>query len=147
MCQRISVLNKYEGIILSLSSRWELLKKIISLFPYTIPNCKIVIRPNRSNQILRYEVRKNSRDVNIKIDDQELEDLKQPSKRDLPGQLTQQLQKFSDMDSKVMKAIRCVIESKNTKNLSEQKEEKLWSQIKSMESQLKILTEMLAKKN
>jgi dihydrofolate reductase len=151
LCQRISVLDKYERIILGRSG-WRWLKSIISIFPYTIPQGKIVIRPNRSSEILTLRPRHSSRDVSVKIEDgqeQELQTLKNNSSLEkiIPSrQLAQKLEKYSAMDPKIMKRIRGVLEERNEKQLRDQKEEALWKHIRSMESQLKMLTDVLIKK-
>lgn len=152
LCQRISVLYKYERIILSRSGSWRWLKSIISIFPLTIPQGKIVIRPNKANEILTLKSRPSSRDVSIKIEDgqeQELQTLNNNSSLEkiIPSRrLTQKLEKYSAaMDPKIMKRIRSVLEERNEKKLREHREESLWNHIRSMESQLKILTDVVTK--
>lgn len=151
MCQRISVLNKYERIILSRSGSWRWLKSIISIFPHTIPNGKIVIRPNKSNEILAMKSRQSSRDVSIKIEDgqeQELQNLNNNSSLQeiIPSRLIKQkLEKYSTMDPKIMKKIRSVLEERNEKRMKDQREDALWSHIRSMESQMKILSDLMIK--
>lgn len=151
LCQRISVLNKYERIILSRSGSWRWLKSIISIFPHTIPNGKIVIRPNKSNEILAMKSRQSSRDVSIKIEDgqeQELQNLNNNSSLQeiIPSRLIKQkLEKYSTMDPKIMKKIRSVLEERNEKRMKDQREDALWSHIRSMESQMKILSDLMIK--
>lgn len=150
LCQRISVLNKYEKIILSRSGSWRWLKSIISIFPHTIPNGKIVIRPNRSNEILTLKARQSSRDVSIKIDDgqeQELQNLNNSSlEKIIPNlRISQKLERYSAMDPKIMKAIRVVLDQRNQNKLRERKEEVLLAQIRSMKSELKILSDFMMK--
>lgn len=151
LCQRIDVLYKYERNILSRSGSWRWLKSIISIFPNTIPNGKIVIRPNKSNAILIMQARQSSRDVSIKIEDgqeQELQNLNNNSSLEkiIPGRfLPQKLEKYSTMDPKIMKRVRCVIEERNERNTREKREDALWNHIRSMESQIKILTDLMMK--
>lgn len=153
LCQRICVLSKYERIILSRSGSWRWLKSIISIFPHTIPNGKIVIRPNKSNEILTMKTRRSSRDVSVKVEDgheQELQNLNNNSSLQeiIPSRLlTQKLEKYSSMDPKIMKKIRCVLEERNEKKVKDQREDALWSQIRSMESQLKFLSDLMMKKS
>lgn len=153
LCQRIDVLYKYERTILSRSGSWRWLKSIISIFPNTIPNGKIVIRPNKSNAILIMQARQSSRDVSIKIEDgqeQELQNLNNNSSLEkiIPGRfLPQKLEKYSTMDPKIMKRVRRVIEERNERNSREQREDALWNHIRSMESQLKILTDLVKSKS
>lgn len=145
------MLNKYEKIILSRSSSWRWLKSIISIFPHTIPNGKIVIRPNRSNEILTLKARQSSRDVSIKIEEgqeQELHTLNNNSSLEkiIPTlRISQKLEKYSAMDPKIMKAIRRVLEQRNENKLRDEKEEALWKLCRKMESQLKILSDFVMK--
>jgi hypothetical protein len=151
LCQRIAVLDKYEKIILGRSG-WRLLKALISIFPYTIPNGKIVIRPNKSNEILTLKPRHSSRDVS-KIEDgqeQEMQTLNNNSSLEkiIPSrQLAQKLEKYSAMDPKIMKRIRSVLQERNERRIREEREEALFKQVQRMESQLKMLTDLLTKKN
>lgn len=151
LCQRIKVLYQYERIILSRSGSWRWLKSIISIFPYTIPHGRIIIRPNRGNEILTLKSQQSSREVSIKIEDgqeQELQNLNNNSSLEkiIPsGLLTQKLVKYSTMDPKIMKRIRSVLEDKNEKISREKREDALWNHIRSMESQLKILTDVIMK--
>lgn len=153
LCQRIQVLYKYERIILSRSGSWRWLKSIISIFPFTIPRGKIVIRPNRGNEILTLRSQQSSREVSIKIEDgqeQELQNLNNNSSLEkiIPsGLLTQKLVKYSTMDPKIMKRIRCVLEERNVKKSRDRKEEALWNHIRSMESQLRILSDLIIRRN
>lgn len=151
LCQRIKVLHQYERIILSRSRSWRWLKSIISIFPFTIPQGKIIIRPNRGNQILIYREKESSRDVSIRIEDgqeQELQNLNNNSSLEkiVPkGLLQQKLVKYSSMDPKIMKHIRNVLEQRSEKTLQKRREDELRDQIHSMESQLKILTDFVMK--
>lgn len=145
------MLYKYEKIILSRSGSWRWLKSIISIFPNTIPNGKIVIRPNRSNEILTLKSRQSSRDVSIKIEEgqeQELQNLNNNSSLEkiIPNlRISQKLEKYSTMDPKIMKAIRTVLEQRVENKQREQKDNALLSHIRSMESQLKILSDYVMK--
>lgn len=151
LCQRIKVLYQYEQVILSRSGSWRWLKAIISIFPFTVPHGKIVIRPNRSNEILTLVSPQSSREVSIKIEDgqeQELQNLNNNSSLEkiIPSEmLKQKLVKYSTMDPKIMKRIRCVLEDRNEKMLRDRRENALMSHIRSMESQLKILTDLMMK--
>jgi len=145
------VLYKYEKIILSRSKSWRWLKAIISIFPYTVPKGQIVIRPNSSNEILTLKPRQSSRDVSIKIEDgqeQELQTLNNNSSLEkiIPSRVqAMRLEKYSTMDPKIMKRVRSVIEESNEKRSKEEREEALQKQIKSMQSQLKHLTDLILK--
>lgn len=94
--------------------------------------------------------RQSSRDASIKIEDgqeQELQNLNNNSSIDkiIPGHRKFNLEKYSSMDPKIMKKIRCVLEERNKKRLKEQREETLMNRVRSMESQLKILTDLMMK--
>lgn len=149
LCQRIAVLDKYEKIILGRSG-WRTLKAYISIFPYTVPNGKVVIRPNKSNEILTMKPRQASRDASVRVEDgqeQELQTLKNSSLEEIiPNrQLAQKLERFSTLDPKIMKNIRSVLEQRNENRLKEEREDALRKQIQRMESQLKMLTDLLTK--
>ena len=149
LCQRINVLNKYEKIILSRSGSWHWLKSIISVFPYTIPDGNITILPNKSNEVLALKSRETgNRDISIKIDDvqeQELQNLNNNGKpaRTSPGES----QKISSMDPKIMKKIRCVLEARNDKAAQAKRDGEVTNRIRSIESQLKYLTDLLTQRN
>ncbi|CRK86613.1 CLUMA_CG000450, isoform A [Clunio marinus] len=148
LCQRINVLTEYERIILGRSG-WRWVKSIISIFPYTIPQGRIVIHPNRRNEILTMKSRSSSQDVSIKVEDgqeQELQTLNNNSsiEKIIPSRrLTEKLEKYSRMDPKIMKRIRSVLEERNEKRNKQQREETLWDHIRSMELQLKVLTDLI----
>ena len=152
LCQRINVLFKYEQIILSRSGSWRWLKAIISVFPYTIPEGTIIIRPTKANEILLMRSRKSSRDISIKVEDgqaQELQNLNNNSSLDkiIPGRKRFNLESYSKMDPKIMKKIRCVLDEKKEKRLKNQQDESLVNRIHSMESQMKILTDLIKNQN
>jgi hypothetical protein len=110
-----------------------------------------VIRPSKANEILLLRSRKSSRDIAIKVEDgqvQELQNLNNNSSRDkiLPRRRFN-LEKYSSMDPKIMKKIRSVLEERNEKRLKNDREESLMSRIRSMESQLKIITDMIKSQN
>jgi hypothetical protein len=144
------VLTQYEKIILN-RSQWRWLKALISIFPYTVPNGKIVIRPNKSNEILTMKPHQSSQDIRVKIEDgqeQELQTLNNNSSLEMiiPSRhLAQKLEKYSAMDPKIMKRIRAVLEERNEKRVKEEREDALRKQIQRMETQLKMLTDLLTK--
>lgn len=154
LSQRISVLNKYEKIILSRSGSWRWLKAIISIFPNTIPEGKIVIRPNKSNEIFVHKPAGGSRDVSIKIEDgheQELQNLNNNSSvekifpRNLPAPRI--MARYSTMDPKIMKKIRNVLEERCEKKVQQDREAALSNRLRSVETQLKMLIDVLMKKS
>lgn len=137
------------------SGSWRWLKSIISIFPHTIPDGKIVIHPNRSNEILTRKAPESSRDVSIKIEDgcldqQELQQLNNNSSLEkiIPGRhLPKKFEKYSTMDPKIMKKIRGVLENRCEKKAQEERDNAVWNRLRSMESQLKIITDLLLKKS
>lgn len=141
LCERIKVLSKYERVILGSSG--SLFKKIISLFPYTVPRGKIVIHPDNYNEIMTYKVTPISKDVSINIgDDQELQNLNNNHlslKRLIPNQkISDQLERYSrGMDKKVMKKIRIIFDEKKQQENDEMTA--LKKQLSSMDSEIKIL--------
>lgn len=149
LCQRIAVLTKYERIVMSLSG-WQWLKRMISIFPHIVPRGKIIIRPNKSNEILTFPSLSLSRDVNTKIDidqDQELQMLNNKSslEKTVPSRSIVKLEKYSTMDPKIMKAIRRVLDEKKDKSQQDAKDDKALIRIKGLESQIKILTDAIMK--
>lgn len=147
-CERINILNRYESIILTRSDSWGFLKKLISIFPYTVPNGKIVIHPDKSNEILTHKISSSNRDIAIKIgDDQELQNLNNniALKTFIPNQrLSNKLQKYSTgMDPKIMKKIRIILEER--KQMKNDNDQELINRINSMESEIKILKSSIAK--
>lgn len=145
-CERINVLNKYERMILGRNWRW--LKKMISVFPYTIPHGKIVIHPDKNNEILTYKVSNSNKDISINIgDEQELQNLNNniALKRIIPNKaISDKLQKYSSgMDCKIMKKIRIVLEER--KQAKNDEDSALLNRLSSMESEVKILKSTIIK--
>jgi hypothetical protein len=136
LCERVKLLRKYEKIILSRSFGFmQRFKKNISVFPYTIPFGKIVIHPDKRNEILTY---KESSDVTINMEEQELQSLNNNTslKKLLPA--SKKLQKYSKgMDNKIMKKIRVIFDER--KENKDEKIDDLKSKVSSMESEIKIL--------
>jgi len=132
LCQRISVLNKYENIILNRSGcHW--LKKLISIFPHTIPQGDIEIHINKSNRIFTHN-------------DDELQTLKNNTtlEKVVPTTISKKLESYlSMMDPKIMKKIRCVLEKRIEKKAQEERDNFLTDRITKMESQLRTLTDLL----
>lgn len=142
-------MGKYEKIILSRTG-WEWLKRKISIFPHTVPQGKIVIRPNKSNEVLTFPSRPSSRDVSIRIEngqEQELETLNNNSSLEkiIAKPEAVLLEKHSQMDPKIMKEIRRVLEERKVKTQQDAKDDKLLNRVKGLESQLKILTDAIMK--
>lgn len=141
-CERINLLNKYERIILNCSG-WRFIKKYISVFPYTIPKGKIVIHPDKNNEILTYKDNPLTKDVSINItngDQQELQYLNNNAlKRIIPNQrLSAKLEKYyKAIDPKIMKSIRSVLEEKKKK--AHEHESSMTNRLISMESEVKML--------
>ena len=145
-CERINVLNKYERMILG--RNWRLLKNMISVFPYTIPHGKIIIHPEKNNEILTYKVSNSNKDISINMgDEQELQNLNNniSLKRIIPNKaISDKLQKYSSgMDNKIMKKIRIILEErKQSKN---DEDTSLLNRISSLESEIKILKSNIMK--
>ena len=57
------------------------------------------------------------------------------------------MNKYSKMDKKIMKRIKCVLNSRTEENCQKMEADKLWSTIRNMEHQLKTLTELIIKNN
>lgn len=55
------------------------------------------------------------------------------------------LEKHSQMDPKIMKEIRRVLEERKVKTQQDAKDDKLLNRVKGLESQLKILTDAIMK--
>jgi len=145
-CERINVLNKYERIILGRNWRW--LKNMISVFPYTISHGKIVIHPDKNNEILTYKVSNSNKDISINMgDEQELQNLNNniAMKRIIPSKaISDKLQKYSSgMNNKIMKKIRIILEER--KQAKNDEDSALTNRISSMESEIKILKSSIIK--
>lgn len=127
-------------------SGWLWLKRMISIFPHIVPRGKIVIRPNKSNEILTFPSLSLSRDLNTKIDiDQEQELQMLNNEKAGPSRSIVRLEKYSTMDPKIMKAIRRVLDEKKDKMQQDAKDDKALHRIKGLESQIKILTDAIMK--
>lgn len=137
LCERIKVLRKYEEIILSRSRRWHWLKKTTSIFPYAIPLGKIIIRPDKNNEILTY---KETSSVTINIDDGEHELQSVNKNISLRKQLIagQNLENYSQkMNGKIMKKIRKIFDEQKEKN--DDQINALEARISCLESEIRLL--------
>lgn len=153
LIQRIHVLDSYERIIFNRKSMMKSqigprLRSFISLFPATIPNGKIIIRPSRNNEILTFKQNTAMRNLNTSA---ELEAISNRSFRKITinENLLAKLQKYSSMSSSIMKQVRNVLAIKEDERLKEANENKLRSDIASiknqMDSQLRLINELLSK--
>lgn len=153
LIQRIQVLDSYEKIIFNRNSRIKSrvgpsLRSFISLFPMTIPNGKIIIRPSRNNEILTFKNTHNLRNQNSSI---ELEVIRSRSFRKITinEQLLARLQKYSQMSSSIMKKVRNIMAEKEEQKIVEMNESRLREDIASirnqMDNQLRLINELLSK--
>lgn len=156
LIQRIQVLDSYERIIFNRNSRMKSrvgpwLRSFISLFPSTIPNGKIIIRPSRANEILTFKPNQTLR--NLDASTLELEAISNRSFRKITinEQLLARLQKYSRMSASIMKKIRNVLASREEQKNAELTERKLRDDITSirhqMDIQLRLINELLSKQN
>lgn len=153
LIQRIHVLDSYERIIFNRNSRIQSrigswLRSFISLFPSTIPNGRIIIRPSRNNEILTF---KSPISANIMRGSVELESITTRSFRKVTinEQLLARLQKYSQMSSAIMKKIRHILSLREEQKLIENNERKLRDDIESirnqMDNQMRLINELLTK--
>lgn len=154
LIQRIQVLDSYERIIFNRNSEmtskvgpW--LRRFISLFPSTIPNGKIIIRPSRNNEILTFKSNVTSKRLdNSNI---ELQAISNRSFRKITinEHLLARLQKYSQMSSSIMKQIRIILASKEEQKVIEANERKLRDDIGNIKSQIdtqsRLINELLSK--
>ena len=154
LIQRIQVLDSYERIIFNRNSRMKSsvgpwLRSFISLFPATIPNGKIIVRPSRNNEILTFKA--NQMMTTIRSANVELEAITNRSFRKITinDQLLARLQKYSKMSSSIMKKIRSVLTTREENKTKESYERKLRDDIVSirtqLDSQMRLINELLSK--
>lgn len=156
LIQRIQVLDSYERIIFNrhatlTSQAGPWLRSFISLFPHIIPNGKIIIRPSKNNEILTFKTNVSARNRNNSLD--ELEAISHRSFRrvTINGQLLAKLQKYSKMSGSIMKKVRTILVEKEERKTIATYERKMREDIASirsqMDSQSRLLNELLSKHN
>lgn len=143
LCQKIHVLNKYEGIIMSRPNSYRFLKSIISIFPVFVQegkieidnNSKVKLGSSHSNESFLENLYNNSLRSVIKFDGI----LKNASKMEIEGKQKSQPKEFTiKIESKIMKKIKVVLEERDdTKSLNEQQ-----GRMKSIEAKLKLLPKL-----
>lgn len=136
-CQRINVLSKYEKIVLNRPGSCQWFESLISVFP-TIPEGKIGVRPNNPFKIKTHFPHHSSGDACINID--EGVDSEQPLIKSISFE-------YPPMYPGIIKKIRNVIDQRIAKQAIDAKEENLLKHIRGVESQLRILTELVMKAN
>lgn len=155
LIQRIQVLDSYEKIIFNRNSRMQSrvgpwLRGFISLFPGTIPNGRIIIRPSRANEILTFKSGPNVRNFD-NTSSFELEAISNRSFRKITinEQLLARLQKYSKMSNSIMKRIRNILTEREDQKIVATNEKKLRDDIASikiqMDNQLRLINELLTK--
>lgn len=154
LIQRIHVLDSYERIIFNrnsgMTSRvgpW--LRSFISLFPSTIPNGKIIIRPSRNNEILTFKSNISAKRLNT--NNIELQAISNRSFRKITinEHLLARLQKYSQMSSSIMKQIRNILAIKEEQQIIDANERKLRDDIANIKNQIdtqsRLINELLSK--
>lgn len=155
LIQRIQVLDSYEKIIFNRNSRMKSrvgpwLRGFISLFPGTIPNGKIIIRPSRSNEILTFKANVDLRNF-TNTSSFELEAISNRSFRRITinEQLLARLQKYSKMSNSIMKKIRNILTEREERKIAVKDEKRLRDDIArikiQMDNQLRLINELLTK--
>lgn len=154
LVQRIEVLESYERIIFNRQSRMNAkvgpwLRSFISLFPLTIPNGKIIIRPSRNNEILTY-ISPDSKRVNINFSEMEMSANTKSFRRvTINEKLIPKFQKYSYMSMSIMKKIRNILTIKEERRVQEQVDKQFRDDISSiknqMELQLRLINELVSK--
>lgn len=153
LIQRIHVLDSYEKIIFNRNSKMKSqvgpwLRQFISLFPSTIPNGKIIIRPSRNNEILTFRQNQSSRNLNSSI---ELSSVSNRSFRKVTinEHFLARLQKYSKMSNSIMKQIRNILAVKEEQKIIEESDKKLREDISNiklqMDNQMRLINEILSK--
>lgn len=130
LVQRISVLNKYEKVIFngkSFLARW--LEGTTNIFQHWIPTGKIVVFPNKNNEIMTLKRPVNS---SKGLHDEEMQTLNNNNAGNSNLQkyesivvnewLPKKFQKGAIMDVKIMKAIKRVLEEKKNRIKQEENE-------------------------
>lgn len=154
LIQRIHVLDSYERIIFNrnsgMTSRvgpW--LRSFISLFPSTIPNGKIIIRPSRNNEILTFKSNISAKRVNTNNIELQVMSNRSFRKITINEHLLARLQKYSQMSSSIMKQIRNILAIKEEQQIIEANERKLRDDIANIKNQIdtqsRLINELLSK--
>lgn len=141
LIQRIEVLDSYERIIFNRNSRiksrvgpW--LRGFISLFPATIPNGKIIVRPSRANEILTFKPNQNLRNMNNSSFELEAISNRSFRKITINEQLLARLQRYSKMSSSIMKRIRSILATREEQKVLAISERKLKDDIVMIRNQM-----------
>lgn len=153
LIQRIHVLDSYEKIIFNRNSRMKSqvgpwLRRFISLFPATIPNGKIIIRPSRNNEILTFRPNQSNKSLQSNL---ELQTISNRSFRKVTinEHFLARLQKYSKMSNSIMKQVRNILASKEDQKVQEESDKKLREDIANMklqmDIQLRLINELLSK--
>jgi hypothetical protein len=136
LCERVGELSINEKVILSSPITW--LKRYISVF-HTIPSRKIVVHPDKNNEILTYASKTEER-KNLKSNG-DIEAAKTNNQQHELQQLNSNMPRFSlkkplslALDSKIMKSIRNVLGERRDEENNPQKS--LERRLKSMESEM-----------
>jgi ankyrin repeat protein len=155
LIQRIEVLDSYERIIFNRESKMNSklgpwLRSFISLFPNTIPNGKIIIRPSRNNEILTFKSSDLGKLENKSFGDMEISTPTRSFRRvTINEKLLLKLQKYSYMSTSIMKRVRNILIMKEERKAQEQIDRQVRDDIASiknqMELQLRLINELLSK--
>ncbi|CRL03901.1 CLUMA_CG017022, isoform A [Clunio marinus] len=129
LMQRISVLNRYERIISngnSLIARW--LRGTINIFHFWIPTGKIVVFPDKDNEI---KTARNLQKLSNDVGAEELQTLNNNASNAASSHyerivvnnwLPSRFHRYATLDPKIMKAIKLVMESKAVRQKEEEQE-------------------------
>lgn len=114
---------------------FQYFKTLISVFP-TIPDAKIGVRPNNPYKIkTRFTVQSSG---NVCVDIETSDEIKQ-------SLLKTSSFKYPPMYPGIIKRIRSVVEERTLKQLRDAKDENLLNHIRSIESQQRMLTDLIMK--
>lgn len=136
LCQRIQELSKYEKISLG----WKYFNSYITILIDTIPEAKIILRPNQGSKILTYRPLVTSDDTKIEMHDAKLLGNGTNESKNL-------MEKYFSMDPKILKKTRQLLQDKNQTKNAKQREENLMKQIQAMNLKLNsVMAELMKRK-
>ncbi|KAG5672160.1 hypothetical protein PVAND_002313 [Polypedilum vanderplanki] len=140
LCERICELDKNEKVVLASGKNY--FKNFISIFQ-TIPSNKIVIHPDKNNEIMTYaspaKNLKNNGDIEMAKNNNQEHELQKLNKN-VPGFLLKK-PLSATLDNKIMKMIRNVLEDR--KNEENNPQRAIENRLYSMESDLAMQRELI----
>lgn len=141
-CERIDTISKYERVFLG-QYGGNRIKKTISLFPYTVPQGKIVIHPDNSNEIMIYKTISTKKEVSIEIEEEGGQELKNFNDSALCHKIKDRLETSPlKLNENIMITIHQLLHKKKRKqNIKEAKSKsKLEAEVRTLKISVQELT-------